>query len=88
MSEASEASEAGPLTFPYISMAAAYKDKYAELGGPDKAFSLLIKGYKSVVWRRRHEQRVKEQEAANDAAVKAAEQKAQKVQSVKAHAQR
>jgi hypothetical protein len=44
--------DAKGVTFPYASMDAAIKDKFARLdGGADAAFRFMVKGYKTIVWR-------------------------------------
>jgi hypothetical protein len=62
------------VTFPYESLAAATKDKFAKLGGPDRAFKLLVKGFKSIEWRKRADANARTvasiQEAAQEAARK------------------
>ena len=56
--------KAKTVKFPYGSMEAAIKDAFKRVGGFDKAISLMAKGYKASIWRKRHDVSVKEAEAA------------------------
>lgn len=56
------------IVFPYDSMQAALKDKFAAIGGADAAFKLLRKGYQETNWRKRWEKRAKARAAAEDEA--------------------
>jgi hypothetical protein len=48
-------SAAKPITFPYKTLEAATKDHFKKIGGPEKAFAFLVKGFKTVAWRKRTE---------------------------------
>jgi hypothetical protein len=58
-----------PVTFPYKDLAAAIKNKFAKIGGQDKAFAYLVKGFKSAEWRKRSDASARARDAAEDAAV-------------------
>lgn len=64
-----EAAKPKPVSFPYKTLEAATKDKFKRLGGPEKAFAYLVKGYKASAWRKRTELAAKAREAAEDAAL-------------------
>jgi hypothetical protein len=57
-----------PVRFPYRDLAAAQADEFRKVGGPDGAFRYLVKGYKSVAWRKRSELNVKAEIEAENAA--------------------
>ena len=59
-----KAPEEGPLSFPYKTLEAAAKDKYARIGGPEQALRFLTKGWKNYFWRKRTETRSKTDELA------------------------
>ena len=56
------------VTFPYETLAQAEKDRFKKLGGPEQAFRYLIKGFKSIEWRKRADLNAKLADAAADAA--------------------
>jgi hypothetical protein len=60
--------EEGKVAFPYATLAEATKDKFAKIGGPAEAFRFLVKGYKSILWRKRAEANAKQLQDAEDAA--------------------
>ena len=49
-----------PVKFPYASLEAATKDGFKRIGGPDKAFAFMAKGFKATAWRKRHDASAKE----------------------------
>jgi len=49
-------------------MAEAVRDKFKKLGGPDEAFRFLVKGWKTIAWRRKTELAARARAAAEDAA--------------------
>jgi len=59
------------ILFPYSSLAEATKDKYSKIGGPDQAFRFLVKGFKSIAWRKRADANARAQDAEADAAFEA-----------------
>lgn len=59
------------VVFPYDSLEKAEKDRYKKIGGPDQAFRFLVKGYKSIAWRKRADANQKAQEQAEDEAFRA-----------------
>jgi hypothetical protein len=53
-SEAHEAAAGeASVQFPYPSLKEATKDKFAKIGGPDQAWRFLVKGFKSLYWRKK-----------------------------------
>jgi len=56
------------VTFPYETLAQAEKDRFKKIGGPDQAFRFLVKGFKSIAWRKRADLNTKLAEAAADEA--------------------
>jgi hypothetical protein len=60
----------GRVVFPYATLDAAVKDAFKRLGGPEKAFALLVKGYKTSAWRKRAEENAKEADEAAKEAVR------------------
>lgn len=55
------------VVFPYASLSEASKDKYRKIGGPEQAFRFLVKGYKSILWRKRADANAKAVEDEQDA---------------------
>lgn len=45
--------EKKPVSFPYKSLETATRDSFKKIGGPDRAWAYLIKGFKSAAWRKR-----------------------------------
>jgi hypothetical protein len=43
------------VDFPYASLEQAAKDGFVQLGGAEEAFKFLVKGFKTVAWRKRAE---------------------------------
>jgi hypothetical protein len=64
------------VTFPYKTLDIAVKDKFKKIGGPEKAFAFLVKGFKSVEWRRRADKAARARDEAEDVAVTASAKKA------------
>jgi hypothetical protein len=60
--------ERKPIAVPYKDMAAAVKDAFKKFGGPEKAFTLLVRGFKTVEWRKRTDRAARERAKAEDAA--------------------
>lgn len=52
------------VAMPYKDMASAVKDKFKKLGGEERAFSFLTKGFKAAAWRKRTDAAAKAREAA------------------------
>jgi len=59
------------ITFPYETLSQAEKDRYKKIGGPDQAFRFLVKGFKSIAWRKRADANAKARDAEEDAAFEA-----------------
>lgn len=70
--------KAKPVRFPYKDLAATQADGFKKLGGPDRAFKYLVKGYKSTVWRKRAEQKVKDEIREEEARMAAQQQQHKK----------
>lgn len=49
-----------PVIFPYETMMDALEDMFAKVGGVDRAFRCLRKGYQEYEWRKRWEADAKE----------------------------
>jgi len=52
----------GKVTFPYVSLDEAIRENFSRIGGPQEAFRLLSKGYKTLEWRRRVERTAQKEE--------------------------
>lgn len=59
--------EGEKVSFPYSSLEEARLDHFEKLGGPEKAFRLLVKGYKTYLWRKRADSNAKRQDSEADA---------------------
>lgn len=56
------------VLFPYRDMPTAEKDAFRKIGGPDKAFTFLVRGFKTAEWRKRTDASARARDAAEDAA--------------------
>jgi hypothetical protein len=52
------------VKFPYRTLDEAVTDAFKKIGGPEKAFTYLVKGFKTAAWRKRAERNAKAEEAA------------------------
>ncbi len=56
------------VVFPYDTLEEAVKDKFKKIGGPTQAFRYLVKGFKTIEWRKRADATSKVVEKEQDAA--------------------
>lgn len=56
------------VELPYANMKDAVKDHFEKIGGVEKAYKFLRKGYQDSVWRKRWEERAKKRAKEEDEA--------------------